>query len=568
MNVFTLKRVFMTGLLIAPLLKTGAQTRAADSTALVNLYNTTSGSSWVNKTNWLSGPISGWYGVTLTDGRVTKLSLPSNGLSGTYPNLSNALTAVTEINLSNNSLTGGIGWMSNANLQVLNLSNNKLSGSFPGWNTLTGIKTINLSSNSLSGEFKDYWFPALEYMDLSNNQFSGSLPWPNDATVKTYNVSHNQFTGSIHAFWNGVPNLTSYDVSYNKLTGGMPAWTTMAAVTHMNVSHNNLSGDLANFGLPSIQVLDFSYNKLTSNIPTYSTNPIIYANNNKYTFAQLESRVGSLQSGSAYAPQDTILPLQFSSGQLSVSAGGTLAKNTYKWYLNAGTLVGTTVGNSSFTPTQAGDYYVEVTNSDVSSLNLTSTTVSITTLPVTLLSFKATVQPNSVKLVWETADEQQLDYFAVERSADGENWSVIGTVKSKSSEISPAEKLGYYYDDNAYPAAAAISYYRLKQVDNDGLFKYSEVEWVKHTLNSPTASISVYPNPSLGNWINVEFPEVSGLITQFKVTDAAGRVLKTVSVPANTHSLQLNHADLAAGLYHIIWPKSNQKYISTTFIVQ
>lgn len=560
MNVFTRKSLVMTGLLIAPLLKTEAQDRAADSIALRKLYNNTAGPNWTNKTNWLSGTIDTWYGITLTSGRVTKISLPSNGLAGTYYNVPGELSALKELDLSNNSLTGTFPYMGNANLQVLNLSNNQLSGSIPSWNNWNGMKNLNLSHNSFSGVIKDYSFPVLEYLDLSYNQFSGNVVSLGDGlSIISVNQSHNQFTGGFGNSWPNNPDkLTYYDVSYNMLSGGLP-WMPWSAVTQVNVSHNNFSGSNNWYPFPGTAVLDMSYNKFDGDINGSFTKIVKH---NKYTFAKLEGKWLSNAD-----PQDTILPLQLSAGQLSVAAGGTVAKNTYKWYTTGDVLVATNKGNASYTPTQSGDYYVKVTNDEAPGVTLTSTIQNITTLPVTLLSFKATAQGNSVKLVWETADEQKLDFYAVERSTDGQNWPVIGTIKSKSSQGSLAKKLDYSYLDNTYSSVAAC-YYRLKQVDNDGAFKYSEVVSVKHSLNTPTASISVYPNPSFGNVVNIALPEVTALTTQIKVADATGRVLKIVTVSANTSSLQLNRSELQSGIYHIFWVNGNKKCRPATLLIQ
>ena len=62
-------------------------TEWSDRATLVELYNTTDGSNWVNNTNWLSDrPLEEWHGITTdADGRVTELNLPDNQLSGSIP---------------------------------------------------------------------------------------------------------------------------------------------------------------------------------------------------------------------------------------------------------------------------------------------------------------------------------------------------------------------------------------------------------------------------------------------------------------------------------------------------
>ncbi len=105
-------------------------------------------------------------------------------------------------------------------------------------------------------------------------------------------------------------------------------------------------------------------------------------------------------------------------------------------------------------------------------LNLGST-YGNTNLPIELVSFDATAQVSSVALAWVTASELNNDYFTVERSADGMNWSTVlkvdgaGTTNQRSS----------YNAEDTRPLEG-LSYYRLKQTDYDGKFTYSPIKSV------------------------------------------------------------------------------------------
>ena len=109
-----------------------AGTAATDRAALVALYEATAGSSWINNTNWLSDrPLSQWHGVTSDEaGRVTKLHLSRNELSGPIPPELGSLT----------------------NLEALYLRGNQLSGAIPlELGNLTDLTQLSLSGNQLSG---------------------------------------------------------------------------------------------------------------------------------------------------------------------------------------------------------------------------------------------------------------------------------------------------------------------------------------------------------------------------------------------------------------------------------
>src|SRR5699024_6541194 len=90
----------------------------------------------------------------------------------------------------------------------------------------------------------------------------------------------------------------------------------------------------------------------------------------------------------------------------------------------------------------------------------------VTPLPVRLISFSGVVSSNEVKLTWEVADEEQSREYRIERSANGSEWSQIGTVTEDGKSV-------YTYTDHS--PLDALAYYRLKPVDIDGGFKYSSV---------------------------------------------------------------------------------------------
>ena len=86
-----------------------SQTLYQDSLALVDLYNSTNGSSWTNNTNWLtSQPVSTWYGITVTNGRVTEIDLDANNVVGVLPSEIGDLDSLISIQFWNNGLSGSL----------------------------------------------------------------------------------------------------------------------------------------------------------------------------------------------------------------------------------------------------------------------------------------------------------------------------------------------------------------------------------------------------------------------------------------------------------------------------
>ena len=140
-----------------PLPTLGPTSAETDREALVAFYNATDGENWDESNSWLSdAPLGlGWKGVTTNnDGRVTKLILRYNGLSGEIPAELGSLSNLTILVLSGNELSGEIppelGSLSN--LVGLNLSENQLSGEIPPeLGSLSNLTSLNLSFTGLSG---------------------------------------------------------------------------------------------------------------------------------------------------------------------------------------------------------------------------------------------------------------------------------------------------------------------------------------------------------------------------------------------------------------------------------
>lgn len=119
-------------------------------------------------------------------------------------------------------------------------------------------------------------------------------------------------------------------------------------------------------------------------------------------------------------------------------------------------------------------------------------TTSSIILPINLLSFTGQCNNNNIVLAWATASESNNDYFTVERSEDGADWDVIGTVKSEGNS-----SITQNYSFTTGETNDKVSYYRLKQTDLDGNFKYFNVIPVENCSQDLT-TVNIYPNPTNG----------------------------------------------------------------------
>lgn len=309
---------------------------SADSLALVDLYNSTNGSSWTYKTNWLTGRVSKWYGISVSSstGRVTGINLNGNNLVGTIPSSIVNLAYLVTLNLHDNTLTGSL--PSNlgnlTNLMIIYLQNNQLSGSFPS--------TISTLTN-------------LYDLDISNNSFSGDFPSGISGTsLISANLSSNQFTGNILSALSTNTYLNELDISDNQFSGIAPS---------------SAIGDVSGY-----------FTKL-------------HIQNNEFTFLDLEpilnwSNYADFSSDYTYSPQanvglaDTISVYMTESVHISIAGYEPSANDAFQWYQSSNLLTGendSIFEIASAARSNGGNYNCQITNNVITGLTLSSEVVLV-----------------------------------------------------------------------------------------------------------------------------------------------------------------------------------------------
>ncbi len=167
-------------------------------------------------------------------------------------------------------------------------------------------------------------------------------------------------------------------------------------------------------------------------------------------------------------------------------------------------------------------------------------------LPVELSAFKAQVLDNDVQLAWETATETENAGFEVERSTDGRRFSSLGFVEGNGNS---SEVQSYTYTDKDLKAGQTY-FYRLKQVDFDGSFEYSEV--ISARITGKELSATLFPNPGKG-MTNIQLETPAAGNVDISVFDATGKMLLTENLPANEgmNTLPLDLSDIQEGIYFV-----------------
>ncbi|MCX7759506.1 MAG: T9SS type A sorting domain-containing protein [bacterium] len=126
-------------------------------------------------------------------------------------------------------------------------------------------------------------------------------------------------------------------------------------------------------------------------------------------------------------------------------------------------------------------------------------------LPVELIFFNANIRENFVELKWKTAVQINNDYFVVEKSLDAQNWNQLVMVKGAGTTYIPME----YLEIDPHPYNG-INYYRLKQIDWDGKYSYSNMVAVEYKKNIATNNKEpiIFPNPiEKDQQLNIQFPD-------------------------------------------------------------
>lgn len=179
---------------------------------------------------------------------------------------------------------------------------------------------------------------------------------------------------------------------------------------------------------------------------------------------------------------------------------------------------------------------------------------TLVVLPVNVASFTATRTNNGVELVWVTSTESNSKEFMIERSEDGNNYSLIQTLPAAGNSTSNKR---YAFEDLQVPNTNFV-YYRLSQKDRDGSLRVIGVK--KVFIGVKGFAAKVYPTLA-NSTVMVDLQQMFASQTRIVVSDASGRALIQLNIPARTPRMEVNVSTLARGVYFI--ELNNEGYRST-----
>ena len=207
---------------------------------------------------------------------------------------------------------------------------------------------------------------------------------------------------------------------------------------------------------------------------------------------------------------------------------------------------GTITAQGSITTNQSSSIFGNsTTNCANNPLPCVATGGNISPLPIELLTFEAIENGNDVELNWSTASEQNNNFFTLERSYDGFEFSPIGIIPSGAPNGNSSVQLNYSFTDKN--ADYGIIYYRLKQTDYDHTFSYSNLISVH---NSDARDFEIFPNPNDGIFqVKNNLSNYLNFHGQLNIFSPVGELVYSVYVNESTTQMDLRQF-LSAGTYH------------------
>jgi len=172
-------------------------------------------------------------------------------------------------------------------------------------------------------------------------------------------------------------------------------------------------------------------------------------------------------------------------------------------------------------------------------------TVGSSVLPITWLYFNGTKKGKNNLLQWATATENNSKEFHLERSLTGRDFARIATIAAKGNSTIKQEYA--HTDVGVDQLNSSVIYYRLKEIDLDGSYTYSNIVRLNYDSRAVFNSI-VYPNPTSGS-LTVTVGDSKLIGSMATVVDLNGRIIQKVKL--GSQSQTFNFSSFTNGIYFI-----------------
>lgn len=375
-------------------------------------------------------------------------------------------------------------------------------------------------------------------------------------SIVRYNLPDNLIMGdaSGSCVSNSVDNwINIYDPSSHRLIASIRdnnqnLGTVSAQVYYHGGNSFNITPSSGSCG--SHAVMNRSYVINSANTFTNPVNVRLY-----FTDAELNSLISNAGCNDPNGCQDDDDVCNINDLFVTQISGATSEDGTFD--ATDGTFTLHTPTNSGVGNNHFGANYVQFSVSSFSEFWIHGSEHSVP-LPVEMTYFTAkAVENQKVRLDWQTATEINNEGFAVERSKDGKNFVQVGYVKGNGNSN---EMNNYQYEDRN--VIAGTYYYRLKQIDFDGKFEYSDIKAASIEGFEGIALSTFIPNPAQHTTkLEVNLIEQSNVAIQ--IFDNLGRLVerKSYSLEAGVQKLHFNLNSYTQGVYVAKIRVNNENYV-------
>ena len=206
-------------------------------------------------------------------------------------------------------------------------------------------------------------------------------------------------------------------------------------------------------------------------------------------------------------------------------------------------------------------YYCEIHSLD-GVTGMVGTFTASGVVPVNLKNFEVTSSGKTVVANWQTATEQNLSYFSLQKSSDGKKYVETVRIDARGNSDKPES---YTYQDEWLDMNARYIYYMLKIVDKNGKYNLSPVRLVRNEQANSKLITQIGPNPlsrEVGH-LMLQFYADKDTDMKALVVDASGKTVMNLDMTANKgiNSGHIHMASLSAGVYTIVFSMDRVKEI-------
>ena len=167
-------------------------------------------------------------------------------------------------------------------------------------------------------------------------------------------------------------------------------------------------------------------------------------------------------------------------------------------------------------------------------------------LPVVLSSFEGQLQEEAILLSWRTETEVNNDFFSLERSFDGETFREIAKISANKLAAAPNDYS--YLDVSPFDGK---NYYRLKQIDFDEKFSYSNI--IVLDVRKEQTVAQIVPNPVQNKELGLWYQTLDAGKLQIEIIDVTGKIVASYNLTTEKgpNQFTINTAQLNAGVYFL-----------------